>query len=190
MQLKTLLLKSVALGLLLGALSGCTSPGSQRLDLRPDITVSHQLKPTIAVEIQPQDLRSSKLIGYRYSGHPPYPEIHLKDSLHLLKHSTKQALGSMGISQFHPGEFRMTVSLIELSYQVDKAVLKQVVDLTMKLRVEVRKGEKSSEYVEHASPPHPQHLPQASQGPSGHVNPPLSPKKRTLRKDSRSHKTR
>ncbi len=50
----------------------------------------------------------------------------------------------------------------------------------------------TTECVEHESPPHtqPQPQPKVPPGPSGRPDPNLSPKKRTLRKDSRPHKTR
>ncbi|WP_286238172.1 YajG family lipoprotein [Neptuniibacter halophilus] len=139
MPLRPISFKTTCLTLLLAAVAGCAPLNTQVLDLHPEISVSRQLKPTTRVDVQAKDLRTSEVIGLRLTNQLPYPEIRLKDSLQLLKHSTEHALQDMGISRLYAGEFKMTVSLIDLTYQVQKSALKQEVKVNMKLRVELEK---------------------------------------------------
>lgn len=124
-------------------MSGCMSLNSQVIDLHPNIEVSRSLGDNKRILVIPKDLRTTPVIGLRSIKESPQPEIVLKDSLHLLKHTTEHALEDMGIHRFYSGEFTMEVSLIDLSYTVKKNALKQTVILDMKLRIKVSKGEKS-----------------------------------------------
>lgn len=124
-------------------MSGCMSLNSQVIDLHPNIEVSRSLGDNKRILVIPKDLRTTPVIGLRSIKESPQPEIVLKDSLHLLKHTTEHALEDMGIHRFYSGEFTMEVSLIDLSYTVKKNALKQTVNLDMKLRIKVSKGDKS-----------------------------------------------
>jgi uncharacterized lipoprotein YajG len=124
-------------------MSGCMSLNSQVIDLHPNIEVSRSLGHNKRILVVPKDLRTTPVIGFRAIKESPQPEIVLKDSLHLLKHTTEHALEDMGIHRLYSGEFTMEVSLIDLSYTVKKNALKQTVILDMKLRIKVSKGEKS-----------------------------------------------
>lgn len=124
-------------------MSGCMSLNSQVIDLHPNIEVSRSLGDNKRILVIPKDLRTTPVIGFRAIKESPQPEIVLRDSLHLLKHTTEHALEDMGIHRFYSGEFTMEVSLIDLSYTVKKNALKQTVNLDMKLRIKVSKGDKS-----------------------------------------------
>lgn len=125
------------------SVTGCMSFNAQTLDLHPEVQVNRQLSKEKRIDVQPLDLRNSPVIGLRSTSKQPHPEIRLKDSLKLLKHTTEHALEDMGIRRFYGGEFTMKVSLLDLSYTAKKAALKQTVDLAMLLRIEVSKGDKS-----------------------------------------------
>ncbi|WP_415898584.1 YajG family lipoprotein [Neptuniibacter sp. QD48_11] len=124
-------------------LTGCMTFNSQTLDLHPQIQVSRVLSKEKRVEIIPKDLRADSVIGYRYTGKADAPSIVLKDSLHLLQHTTEHALEDMGIVRFYGGEFNLTISLIDLNYRASESKIKQTVNLDTKLKVTISKDNKS-----------------------------------------------
>lgn len=128
---------------ILSILTACSTLNSQLLDLHPQIDVKRKLPPDTRVDIISRDLRKTPVIGFRHTDKKPAPEIHLKDSVDLLHHTTEHALEDMGVSRFYPGEFLLEISLIDLTYKVEKSTLKQKVILYMELRVKVSKGKKS-----------------------------------------------
>lgn len=137
--------KSATLATLLlisSVISGCVTLNSQELDLHPELQVSRKLDKDTRIDVQAKDIRANKIIGYRATGEKPLPEIVLKDSILLLKHTTEHALEDMGIRRLFPGEFKLQVDLVKLDYQVTKVALKQTVDLNMKITVDLSKGNK------------------------------------------------
>ncbi|PIE25571.1 MAG: hypothetical protein CSA60_00035 [Neptuniibacter caesariensis] len=129
--------------ILFSLLTGCMTMRTQTLDLHPEITPSRTFAKEKHVEVIPRDLRRSPVIGYRAITHEPKPKIVLKDSLDLLQHSTQHALERMGIHHFDSQEFVMEVSLLNLTYQVKKNALQQIVFLDLQLRIKVSKGNKA-----------------------------------------------
>lgn len=141
-MLLTYSLKMIFPAALLMLSTGCASLNSQVIDIHPELQVSRKLDKEILIDVQAQDLRTNKVIGYRATDETPAPEIILKDSVALLKHSTEHALEDMGIRRFFKGEYTMKVNLINLNYQVEKHGLKQTVNLDMKINVDLTKGSK------------------------------------------------
>lgn len=123
-------------------LSGCTVLSSQTLDLHPELEVSRKLDKNIRIDVQPVDIRLNKVIGLRVTGKEPQPEIVLKDSKALLQHTTEHAFEDMGIRRFFSGDFTMVIKLVALDYKATKTGLKQVIDLNMKISVDLSKDNK------------------------------------------------
>lgn len=137
--------KSATLATLLlisSVISGCVTLNSQELDLHPELQVSRKLDKDTRIDVQAKDIRTNKVIGYRATGEKPLPEIVLKDSVTLLKHTTEHALEDMGIRRLFPGEFKLHIDLVDLNYHVTKVALKQTIDLNMKIKVDLSKGNK------------------------------------------------
>lgn len=122
--------------------TGCASLSSQVIDIHPELQVSRQLNKDIRIDIQAKDLRTNKVIGYRATDKVPRPEIVLKDSVALLKHTTEHALEDMGIRRFFKGEYTMEINLVSLNYQIEKYGLKQTARVDMKINVTLTKGSK------------------------------------------------
>ena len=122
--------------------TGCASLNSQVIDIHPELQVSRQLNQDIRIDVQAKDLRINKVIGYRATDKTPQPEIVLKDSVALLKHTTEHALEDMGIRRFFKGEYTMEISLVSLNYQIEKYGLKQTASVDMKINVTLTKGSK------------------------------------------------
>ena len=122
--------------------TGCASLSSQVIDIHPELQVSRQLNKDIRIDVQAKDLRKNKIIGYRATDKAPRPEIVLKDSVALLKHTTEHALEDMGIRRFFKGEYTMEISLVSLNYQIEKYGLKQTARVDMKINVTLTKGSK------------------------------------------------
>ncbi|MFY0675841.1 MAG: YajG family lipoprotein [Neptuniibacter sp.] len=125
------------------AVTGCQTFNSQVLDLHPKIQVHRNLPADTRIEIITNDLRPTEIIGFRLTGEQPNPQIILKNTHELLAHTAEHALEDMGIRRFYSGEFRLVVSLVDLNYNVTKKTLKQKVDVDMKIRLQLTKGEKS-----------------------------------------------
>ncbi|MEM5536135.1 YajG family lipoprotein [Neptuniibacter pectenicola] len=122
--------------------TGCASLSSQVIDIHPELQVSRQLNKDIRIDVQAKDLRTNKVIGYRATDKAPRPEIVLKDSVALLKHTTEHALEDMGIRRFFKGEYTMEINLVSLNYQIEKYGLKQTARVDMKINVTLTKGSK------------------------------------------------
>lgn len=142
--MKTLRLLAITVTLAVTTLlSGCQTFNAQSLDLHPSVQVSRVLDKEKRIEVVAQDLRKSAIIGHRYTGDKNAPSIVLKDSLHLLKHTTEHALEDMGIRRFYGGEFLLTIKLVELNYQTTASKIKQTVDVDTKIQITVSKDNKS-----------------------------------------------
>ena len=124
-------------------ITGCSALNSQVLDLHPEITPSRTLPADTRIQIVPIDLRPSAVIGHRHTDKKPQPTITLKNSLALLEHTAEHALEDMRVKRFTAGEFKLEISLLDLNYKVSKKTVKQTVNLDMRLRMKISKGNKS-----------------------------------------------
>lgn len=129
--------------LLVLIIAGCSSLNSQVLDLHPKINASRTLPADTRIQVIPNDLRKSPIIGYRHTGKTPEPNITLQNSHALLQHTAEHALLDMGVKHFSAGEFTLDIALLDLNYKVNKKTVKQTVNLDMRMRIKVSKGNKS-----------------------------------------------
>ncbi len=123
-------------------LSGCAALTSQTLDLHPELNVTRQLDKNTRIVVQPEDIRLNKTIGFRETGKTPPPQILLQDSKLLLQHTIEHALEDMGIRRFFAGEFTLGLKLVELNYKATKQGLKQVIDVDIRIDVDLSKANK------------------------------------------------
>lgn len=124
------------------SLPGCVNFSTQTLDLHPEIMTSRDLPKDLRVEIKTKDLRKDPVIARLPGKKGETADIVLKDPHQLLHHSAEHALEDMGVSRFYYGGFVMTLSLKHMSYETTRKNLQNQVDLQMKLRVQVKKGDK------------------------------------------------
>lgn len=124
-------------------ISGCQTFNSQVLNLHPEVQAHRKLPADTRIDIKTLDLRKTTVIGFRMTGEQPSPQIVLNTPHELLAHTAEHALEDMGIRRFYSGEFELVVTLVDLNYNVTKKTLKQKVDVDMKIRLAVSKGEKS-----------------------------------------------
>lgn len=135
------MIKAITATLLAAALlSGCSGLPAQNLDLHPEISASQKLPADTIINVKVQDTRSSALVGQRIDRLKNTAPLSLIDAQEQLEHAVEHALEDMGVEQFHPGEFTMTVYLDELTYNAKLKNLLQEVSAQTTLRIKVEKN--------------------------------------------------
>ena len=135
------MIKALSATLLAAAiLSGCSGLPAQNLDLHPKINATQKLPADTMIHVKAVDTRNSALIGQRIDRLKNTAPLSLIDAQEQLEHAVEHALEDMGIKQFQPGEFTMTVYLDELTYNAKMKNLLQEVSAQTTLRIKVEKN--------------------------------------------------
>lgn len=130
----------IALTFLATLLTGCTGLPAQNLNLHPDIQTTQKLPANTRIVLSIVDSRQSALVGQRLDRLKNRAPLSLVGAEEFLEHAVEHALENMGITQFTPGEFTLTVFIDELTYNAQiKSVLQEVTSKAI-MRVQISKG--------------------------------------------------